>query len=227
MKTTRSELIQSLARDLHPVRPPLSPLLAAACWLAGTWVFVVSVTLLIAPLRPGALLQASTHGRFLAESLVGLAGSVLIAGYVFADSVPGFARRVVLPVGLALAVVWVLAFVAGLGFPALEPSMVGKRAECYLETLVYGLPPTLAAIWISRRYFVLEPLRTAALSALAAGMVPALLMQFACMYDPAHILMFHILPVPLLVAVAVGVQWLLLRASSSRRDHRSSTAAGS
>jgi hypothetical protein len=29
---------------------------------------------------------------------------------------------------------------------------------------------------------------------LAAGLIPALYMQIACMYDPGHILLFHILP---------------------------------
>jgi hypothetical protein len=35
---------------------------------------------------------------------------------------------------------------------------------------------------------------------ISAAAVPALLMQFACMYDPAHILSHHILPIPLVVA---------------------------
>ena len=40
---------------------------------------------------------------------------------------------------------------------------------------------------------------------LAAGMLPALYMQIACMYLPAHILQFHILPGLMVVFVGAAV----------------------
>jgi hypothetical protein len=40
---------------------------------------------------------------------------------------------------------------------------------------------------------------------LAAGMLPALYMQLACMYEPSHILGYHILPGLLMVGAAAGI----------------------
>ena len=49
--------------------------------------------------------------------------------------------------------------------------------------------------------------------ALAAGMIPALYMQIACMYAPAHILQFHILPglSMVLAGAAIAALWRLPR----------------
>ena len=51
------------------------------------------------------------------------------------------------------------------------------------------------------------------LLALAAGMIPALFMQVACMYDPSHILLLHILPGLSMVlgAAALASWWRLPR----------------
>lgn len=211
MNDQRKLLIRRLASDLRPVPPALSPLLMAGLWWLCTWVFVVAVTLTLAPLRPGALVQLATEGRFALESLVGLSAGGCLAVYAFADSIPGYDRRPFLVIGLGLASVWVMSYVAGLEYPAMIPSMEGKRAECFLETLLYSAPPALAGWWLSRRYYVLAPVRNTALLTLAAAMVPALFMQIACMYDPAHILSHHILPIPLIVALAAAIQWLWVR----------------
>lgn len=215
MKLNRPQLIEQLVRDLRPVRPVSPPEHAALAWWLGTWCFVVLVALAIAPLRPGAFAQAATHTRFALESLGGLGASLLIALFAIADSIPAYARRSLLWSGLGLAGAWCLAYVIGLEYPALEPSMAGKRAECVWETLFYSVPPALAGIGIARRYFVLNPVRSVALITLAAAMVPALLMQFACMYDPAHILTHHLLPIPVLVTAAAGLQWLRMRVTGN------------
>jgi hypothetical protein len=82
--------------------------------------------------------------------------------------------------------------------------MAGKRIGCYFQTLLFAGPPMVAGIWLAHRYyFPLAPLRTAALVGLAGAMLPALFMQFACMYDPVHILTHHILPIPGVVLIGV------------------------
>jgi len=57
----------------------------------------------------------------------------------------------------------------------------------------------------------LRPVRTAMSVGLVAGMLPALYMQLACMYEPLHILAFHILPGLLMVGVAAAIatRWQL------------------
>jgi Negative regulator of sigma F len=218
MRNRQQELIAQLTAELTPVRAASPPLRVAGLWWLGSWLFVIIVTLLTGPLRPGALVQLVTHAQFAAESLVGLLAAALIAAWAFEDSIPGARRHGLLQVGLVAAALWLIAYVVGLEYPALEPSMAGKRAGCVLQTLLFAGPPMAAGVWlIHRNYFPLAPLRSAALIGLAGAMLPALFMQFACMYDPAHILRFHILPIPGVVVVAVMGAWVARRVFSRRR----------
>jgi hypothetical protein len=204
MKNRQEEVIAKLAAGLTPVRAAWPPLRVAGLWWLGSWLFVIIVTLLTGPLRPGAFAQVMVNGRFAAESLVGFLAAGAVAAWAFQDSIPGARRSGLLHVGLVAAAVWLIAYVAGLEYPALEPSMAGKRVDCFLQTLLFAGPPMAVGVWLANRcFFPLEPLRTAALISLAGAMLPALFMQFACMYDPAHILSHHILPIPGVVLVGV------------------------
>jgi hypothetical protein len=218
MRDRQQELIAKLTAELTPVRVATPPLRVAGLWWLGSWLFVILVTLLTGPVRPGSFAQLATHTQFAAESLVGLLAAALIAAWAFEDSIPGTRRRGLLRIGLATAAVWVIAYVVGLQYPALEPSMAGKRTGCMLQTLLFAGPPTVVGIWlIHRNYRPLAPLRSAALIGLAGAMLPALFMQFACMYDPAHILRFHILPIPGVVVVGVIGAWVARRVLQSPR----------
>jgi len=81
-----------------------------------------------------------------------------------------------------------------LGHPAVEPSMAGKRETCIWEALLISLPPLIGAIVLIRRRFPLEPIQSAGPLAGATMVIPATLMHVACMYDPVHIFLSHILP---------------------------------
>lgn len=202
MKEVES-LIDTLAGDLQPVRPVAARLWQQALlWLALSAAYVALMTALTGPLRPGALQQLAAHPRFLAECLAGVAAILALALVGFRSAIPGALSRKALLLAAGLTLVWVLNYVVGLASPTLEPSMLGKRPHCYLETLMLGLPPVLAAIYWQQRLFPLRPLVSAALVGLAAGMLPALYMQVACMYAPGHILMWHILPGALMGGLA-------------------------
>jgi hypothetical protein len=223
MRNRQQELIAKLTAELTPVQVASPPLRVAGLWWLGSWLFVILVTLLTGPVRPGSFVQLATHARFAAESLVGLLAAALIAAWAFEDSIPGSRRRGLLYLGLAAAALWVIAYVVGLEYPALEPSMAGKRTGCVLQTLLFAGPPMVVGIWlIHRNYRPLAPLRSAALIGLAGAMLPALFMQFACMYDPAHILRFHILPIPGVVVAGVMGAWVARRVlrSPARRPDR-------
>ena len=78
--------------------------------------------------------------------------------------------------------------------------MLGKRAHCLFEIFVLGALCWAVGCYGLRRLWPLQPAWTGALLGLAAGTIPALTMQFMCMYAPLHTLLFHILP-----ALALGV----------------------
>jgi hypothetical protein len=206
-------LIENLSRDLSPVAPARNVNLVGLAWLLASAIFVVAVTQWTDPVRPGVFGQFQEAPRFMLETLLGVAAITWVGLLAFRSAVPGELTRRFAVAGLALMALWLAQYVIGLVSPALEPSEWGKRPFCYLETMIYSAPPILAALFIARRLYPLHYRRTAMLLALAAGMIPALFMQIACMYDPSHILLLHVLPglSMVLVAAALAAWWPLPR----------------
>ena len=201
MKDTR-ELIDELSRELEPVSSPPSLWRLWGLWLLVSAAWVVLVTHWLGPIRPTALAELQTVPRFTLEMLAGLVGAVGLAVASFHVAVPGGLSRRGMLVALGLAALWGCLLLLALVSPALEPSMLGKRNHCYLEAILSALPPLLALLYWQRRLYTLAPWRAAALAGLAAGLLPALYMQVACMYLPAHILLFHLGPALLTAAMA-------------------------
>lgn len=205
-------LIAELSSDLAPVSPRRNINLLALAWFVLSAVFVVAITRLVGPMRPGFLSQLATEPRFLLETLMGVMAILWISLLAFRSSVPaGLSKRFAMT-GLVLMALWLGQYVIGFVSPALEPSGLGKRDYCYVETLLYALPVIVSGLFLVRRLYPLRPVRTALSVGLVAGMLPALVMQLACMYEPTHIMVFHVLPGLLMVAVsAVIARWWSLR----------------
>lgn len=207
MTTNRKHLIEDLAADLAPTRRAgrIGP--ATGGWLAAATGATLLLTALVQPFRAGAIDQLLAHPRFLVESLAGALAILALAYGAFRSAIPapGTARRWTIA-ALALLAGWLGFYLFGLVSPALEASMSGKRdGLCRIETLLYGLPALVAGLYLLRRLWPLHGARSGLLIGLAAGMIPALTMQFACMYIPAHILSHHVLP-----GLAVGAIGLVL-----------------
>jgi hypothetical protein len=207
------ELIASLSRDLKPVSPAPNVNGLAMVWFLLSAGFVVVMTHLVGPIRPGAFSQLVSEPRFLLETLLGVAAIIWTSLVAFRAAIPAALNRTFGTIGFVLMVLWLAQYVFGLIDPALEPSMLGKRDYCYLETMAYSLPLILAALLLVRRLYPLHYLRTAMTLSLAAGMLPALYMQLACMYEPSHILRLHVLPglAMVLIGAVVARFWRLKR----------------
>lgn len=210
------ELIAQLSRDLAPVSPAPNINNLAMVWILLSAVYVVAVTYLFGPVRPGAFSQLATEPRFLLESVLGLAAIVGTSMLAFRAAIPGALTRQFAAAALVLMALWLAQYVIGLASPALEPSVLGKRNHCFIETMIYALPPILAGLFLIRRLYPLRFVRTAMSISLAAGMLPALYMQLACMYEPSHILALHILPGLLMVlaGAAIAALWRVRRHGS-------------
>lgn len=211
----QENLISKLSSDLEPVAAPRNINRLAVAWYLFGALFVVTVTLLAGPIRPGAIAQLGDHPRFLIETMLGAAAILWVSLLAFRASVPGALTRGFMLTGLALVGVWLAQYVIGFISPALEPSLLGKRGHCSSETLLYALPVTLAGLFIVQRHYPLRPGQAGLFVGLAAGMIPALFMQIACMYEPAHIIQFHIAPglLAAIIGAIVAVRW-------PRRRHR-------
>lgn len=213
------KLITNLSSDLAPVSPPGNINRLAISWFLLSAVYVVGITHLIGPIRPGAFSQLAAEPRFLVETLLGVAAILWVSTLAFRSAVPAALSKHFAAAGMVLMALWLAQYVIGFFSPALEPSQLGKRTYCYFETLAYALPAILAGLYFVRRLFPLQPLRTAMSIGLAAGMIPALYMQLACMYEPFHILTYHILPGLVMVGVAAAIakRWPLRRPDTDQQ----------
>ncbi len=213
------KLISNLSSDLTPVSPPANINRLAMAWFLLSAIYVVAVTHLFGPIRPGAFSQLGTEPRFLLETMLGVAAILWTSLLAFRSAVPAALSKQFAVIGMVLMALWLAQYVIGFVSPALEPSRLGKRNYCYFETLVYALPVILTGLYFVRRLYPLRPVRTAMSIGLVAGMLPALYMQLACMYEPLHILSYHILPGLLMVGVGAGIaaKWRLRRGGSDQK----------
>lgn len=197
-------LIQSLTTDLKPTRPHTAIWAPALIWLILCWLYVITITLQIGPLREGAL-QALTHSpHFVLETLAGLIAGGLFSVLAFAESIPAAQKKWLFWLALSTAIFWVGSYVLGLVAPALEPSRIGKRPHCVLEAFLYSGPPLILGYALLFHRYPIHSVRTGIFMGLSVGAIPALLMQISCMYMPAHILTHHIGPI-LPIAALGGV----------------------
>ena len=210
------KLIAELSTGLRPVGPALPIELIAMLWFLVSAAFVIGITHWFGPIRATALAQLAAEPRFLVETVMGTVAIACTAIAAFRAAVPGALTRRFAVFSTALMLLWLANYVVGLEYPALEPSMLGKRDHCFSETIMFASPPALLAFLLTRRRYPLRPVYGASLFSLAAGMMPALYMQIACRYLPVHILQMHIFP-GMLVMVIGGLCALLLMAFTGRQ----------
>ena len=207
------ELIESLTDDLPgSVRPAFNSVVQPwILWTLLAALYVAALTYVLGPFRPGVWQQVVDHPRFALELVLGVAAFFSLALAALLAAVPGRNVRPAVRCGVAALVLWLAGFIVGPWWPILEPSMVGKRTHCAFEAYLYSIPPLLALVWLQRRGHVLRPVRAMVFAAVSAALFPAVVMNVACMYEPAHILKFHVLPIGILTAAALAGLWFVAR----------------
>ncbi len=193
MTNSTEKLITNLARELTPSRRLLPTWVIILSWLLVASTYVGVTTALLGPIRPGVVEQLLVP-RFGLEMATGFAAIAFAITYAVPLSVPGHAPRLLGMLALLSTVLWTALVASGFFYPSLEPSMLGKRPHCATEAFLYSIPPLLTvAVTIARRY-PLARHTPFVWAATASGLLPAVTMQIACMYDPSHALPFHIGP---------------------------------
>jgi len=195
--------IRSLVDDLTPTGGPTRSGRTALLWWIAAMIATGVIMALVQPFRPGFVEQVFTAPRFAFEIGLGLVVCAGMAHAAFQLGIPDIRspwRRARGP--LILLTIWLGLFAFALFSPVLAPSMAGKRPLCYLEILLYAFPLTLAGLIIVRRWLPLNAVTTGAWMGFAAGLIPAYLMQLACMHAPLHNIAWHL--VPTLGTTAIG-----------------------
>lgn len=203
MTENRENLIRDLVADLRPVRRPGRIGLPLLAWLTIAGAYSVLVVMATGPLREGALQNLLREPGFAFETLLATAAIAALAHAALRTAIPGEASgwsRLGLPAALASA--WVGVYVIGFWYPAHPVSTLGARDHCHWQTLLFSVPSFALMLWMTRRLLPLMPRATGALAGAAAAAIPGALMQFGCMYVPAHILLHHLGPV--LVMAVIG-----------------------
>lgn len=195
MKNNHKNLISDLVDDLEPVNKSLGFVVSFQLWLMMALLFAVGLAWLTGEYRAGAFNQLVSSMQFSAETLVGCIAIAITAFMAFGSAIPSRLtsfQQQTMPIMLLF--IWLSFYVYGLVDPALAESMAGKRDHCYLETMLMASLPLLAGLFWARGQWATHKMQTGLLFGLASGAVAAMVMQFACMYDPMHALLFHILP---------------------------------
>jgi len=199
--SSRDQLIASLVDDLTIKKNRWPVVWVATVWWLLSWLYVVTATWLMGPIRvlheqyalAPYLSDVHAH-QFHFESLIGLAASLFITIIAWYGSTPAALTKRAICIAFVFLTAWLAFYVVGFFDPAIEPSMVGKREHCYFEAFLYSMPPTLVACFYMLRRYPINKIKTGFLIGLASGVMPALFMQFACMYEPMHIFTYHIVP---------------------------------
>ncbi|OUR71277.1 hypothetical protein A9Q78_10105 [Methylophaga sp. 41_12_T18] len=205
MKTSRRNFIDNLTTELTPVNA-VNTRVSAMYWFASAFALAIIIFSLTGPFRSGAVDSLLSSPQFFIETVIGLIAVITLIYTAFEMAIPAPRSKIrILAWPVLILVGWISLYLFGLSHPALEPSMLGKREFCYVETFLYSVPALLLGLLWVKKQWPTEPVIAGALVGVAAGVVPAMVMQFACMYEPMHILTEHILP-----GLSVGLVGALL-----------------
>jgi hypothetical protein len=206
MNDARDRLIDDLVADLRPVRHAGRTGTATATWLALATLYSVLMVHVTGPWRTGAWRDLVDQPLFAVETLVAVLAILSLAVAGLRSAIPGgrTAQRRLMWAALP-ACTWMAIYFVGLWHPFHPVSTEGDREVCLWQVMLFTLPTLALMLWFARRQFPLWPRLTGLMAGAASAAIPAALMQFACMYEPHHILLYHV--GPMLPAAAFGA-WI-------------------
>lgn len=190
------KLIDELCQDVAPVRVIWTPLSRSFLWLLFCFALSASLVVASGELRSGAFEQLLNSPRFLIETLLGFLSGIVAAFFAFEMVVPGrvWGWRLKLASVSPFIIFTILVLYSVVDPPVLS-SWSGWRYGCEREILLFGSLPMIVFFILARRAAAVDGEWTGMLIGIAAMAPTAALMHVACMYQPWHLLGFHIAPV--------------------------------
>ncbi len=204
--------IDQLTHDLKPVKLAPKPSLVFLPVLISTFIIVGIEMYTMGEFRPFWFDQLISNGRFFLEFFLGILTSISATWTALQLGIPGeyvLRKRVYLPTIVIFAGFLAL-MVYGIFNPAIDFSGVGYRPNCHMETLFYGVVPFVVLAFILRKMSPLRPMWTGILAGMASSMPVVAYMHIACIYDPKHILMWHVGPSIVFTAIVSVISLAIL-----------------
>lgn len=220
-----TRLVSTLVRDLKPVKRLMDPMVFASIWLVVSVVICVGGLYVLFPLpvnwtwtfaRSDVVIELGL--LFVVSFLLAMMGLIMVRpGF----EIPSWMRM------LALILVGTFAVNFGLrwltwGISVEMVQRIGSqwgdlvkrpgevhRPACYLEVICWGLILFVGILYYINRGFA-GPRRflAAFFGAVAAGLLPAMLMHVFCTSEPAHAFKYHLLPILLNLLIV----WVWMKA---------------
>lgn len=187
------KLLEQLIADLRPVRPVAHPAVSALGWLAFAALATGAVVALVGFRHD--LAQRMAQGVDLPQMILAALTGILAAYAAFQLALPDSDERwALLP--LPAAALWVatmglgcLADFARLGWEGLH---LGTSFGCFGFITAFGVPLTIAFLWLARHAAPLRPGPVAALGGLAAAAIASIGLSLVHHLDAAvMVLIWH------------------------------------
>ncbi|MBV9080749.1 MAG: DUF1109 domain-containing protein [Elusimicrobia bacterium] len=205
-------LIDDLVQDLSPVRRLPSFGTRAAMWLAGA-AMVVGLVLNVTGIRVDVTENLS-HPYYSAETALVVLIAIVCALDALRESVPGqrayprWAAVAAFAAWMVLSVGRLFSAVANDGVSALIPDV---HLACAVITLSASALAAVPLFLLLKRAAPMDPGWCGALLGLSSSGVATIAVQLYCVHrTPAHIMVWHVLPViaAVLAGTFVGRKWL-------------------
>jgi uncharacterized membrane protein len=189
-------LIDNLVDDLEPVKVLWPAHIRLIIWMG----FFLALTGLGMYLRQDfrqapmtSLFSSSMHSISL---WLGLAAVFMLGLNIFKSIIPGEKiSKWIRYSGLALLVTSFALCIFELFHPFIAASSLGARPFCNLEVLVYGVVGSIISYIFLRKGMLQLSGKTLFYLTITSGLVPALIMQTACKYEPMHNILHHFMPI--------------------------------
>lgn len=201
-------LLKGIADSIGPTLAPVRPL-PPGWLLAGGLAFFGVAVALVGALRLGfagfeALSLASRIAVFVALALLGWLASVRMV----AEWIPGSRQRITGTALLALISLALLA-VFGLLFRDYRTEhFVSAGIGCLSTGLLYAVPAALLGVWWLRRGWVVSPASAGLVAGVFAGLAGLALLELQCTnFQAFHVLVWHVMVVPLSGVAGTVVGW--------------------
>ncbi|MCB0319289.1 MAG: DUF1109 family protein [Bdellovibrionales bacterium] len=201
----KNELIDRLCEDLEPTRARLSLPLRIVCWVAT--VFIITALGILKAQSRADFSDLLNNTEYLIEGTLLLVAGISSGILVLFLSVPGWRTKKLVLTVIITGLIWISSIAATLIFQGSDVQGLSTAGlGCSEHILLFSLIPAVILTALLRLGSPLRAHITGALIFLSSGILTILLFQFTCASrHPAHLLLYHTLPVGLLTLIG----WIL------------------